>query len=189
MFLICVLFARECGGFPTQLGVTSPRNTELIDQVKIMGILSILSILRITNDTSPFPTSPMAFPQLLVGKVAAITGGLTGIGRVWFLISEFTCMQRGGKKTNMFQAIALDYIRHGAKVSVSHLGGEKEDALLEALRKDVNEAAKTRFLTVSGDISQPETGQNFVAKTVEAFGRLDVFVSNAGVCQFAEFLE
>jgi hypothetical protein len=24
----------------------------------------------------------MAFPQLLVGKVAAITGGLTGIGRV-----------------------------------------------------------------------------------------------------------
>lgn len=101
--------------------------------------------------------------------------------------------ERKRKKTNMSQAIALDYIRHGAKVSVSHLGGEKEDALLEALRKDVNEiepeAAKNRFLTVSGDISQPETGQNFVAKTVEAFGRLDVFVSNAGVCQFAEFLE
>lgn len=97
------------------------------------------------------------------------------------------------KKANILQAIALDYIRHGAKVSISHLGGEKEDTLLEALRKDVNEiepeAAKARFLTVSGDISQPETGQNFVAKTVEAFGRLDVFVSNAGVCQFAEFLE
>jgi NAD(P)-dependent dehydrogenase (short-subunit alcohol dehydrogenase family) len=45
------------------------------------------------------------------------------------------------------------------------------------------------YLTVPGDISQPETGQSFVAKTVEAFGRLDVFVSNAGVCQFAEFLE
>ncbi|KAJ6148084.1 hypothetical protein N7497_010066 [Penicillium chrysogenum] len=104
----------------------------------------------------------MDFPQLLVGKVAAITGGLTGIGR----------------------AIALDYIRHGAKVSISHLGGAKEDTLLEALRKDVNEieaeAANTRFLTVPGDISQPETGQSFVAKTVETFGRLDVFVSNAG---------
>lgn len=156
-----------------------------------------MGIMRITNDTSPFPTSPMAFPQLLVGKVAAITGGLTGIGRVWFLIHAFRERKRnafrGKKKTNMLQAIALDYIRHGAKVSISHLGGEKEDALLEALRKDVNEiepeAAKTRFLTVSGDISQPETGQNFVAKTVEAFGRLDVFVSNAGVCQFAEFLE
>jgi L-rhamnose 1-dehydrogenase len=84
-------------------------------------------------------------------------------------------------------------VRHGAKVSISHLGGPKEDALLEALRKDVNEieagADKTRFLTVSGDISQPETGKEFVAETVAKFGRLDVFVSNAGVCQFAEFLE
>ncbi|KAJ5327755.1 Short-chain dehydrogenase/reductase SDR [Penicillium brevicompactum] len=112
----------------------------------------------------------MAFPQLLVGKVAAITGGLTGIGR----------------------AIALDYIRHGAKVSISHLGGEKEAALIEELHKDVNDIdaeAISRFITIPGDISQPETGQNFVAKTVEAFGRLDVFVSNAGVCRFAEFLE
>jgi L-rhamnose 1-dehydrogenase len=64
---------------------------------------------------------------------------------------------------------------------------------LEALHKEVNEieegADRTRFITVTGDISQPETGKNFVAKTVEAFGRLDVFVSNAGVCQFADFLE
>lgn len=48
---------------------------------------------------------------------------------------------------------------------------------------------RNNFITVSGDISQPETGKNFIAKTVEEFGRLDVFVSNAGVCQFAEFLE
>ena len=93
----------------------------------------------------------------------------------------------------MKQAIALDYIRHGAKVAVSHLGGPKEDELLALLRKDVNEieagADASRFLTVAGDISQPETGRKFVAKTVEAFGRLDVFVSNAGVCQFADFLE
>lgn len=62
-----------------------------------------------------------------------------------------------------------------------------------AIRKEVNEieagADQNRFIAVSGDISQPETGQKFVAQTVEAFGRLDVFVSNAGVCQFADFLE
>ncbi len=91
------------------------------------------------------------------------------------------------------QAIALEYVRHGANVAISHLGGPKEDDQLEALRKEINEieegAAKTRFITVAGDISQPETGKDFVAKTVEAFGRLDVFVSNAGVCQFADFLE
>ncbi|OQE32355.1 hypothetical protein PENSTE_c001G04733 [Penicillium steckii] len=113
----------------------------------------------------------MPLPQLLVGKVTAITGGLTGIGR----------------------AIALDYIRHGAKVAISHLGGPKEEDLLESLRNDINDieagADKSRFIAVSGDISQPETGRNFVAKTVEVFGRLDVFVSNAGVCQFADFLE
>lgn len=94
---------------------------------------------------------------------------------------------------SLLKAIALEYLRHGANVSISHLGGPKEDGLLEAMRKDVSEieagADKTRFVTVAGDISQPEVGQIFVAKTVEAFGRLDVFVSNAGVCQFAEFLE
>lgn len=35
----------------------------------------------------------MAFPQLLIGKVAAITGGLTGIGRVGYLISEYEWIQ------------------------------------------------------------------------------------------------
>lgn len=61
------------------------------------------------------------------------------------------------------------------------------------MRKEVNEietgADPNRFIAVPGDISQPETGQRFVADTLEAFGRLDVFVSNAGVCQFADFLE
>ena len=42
---------------------------------------------------------------------------------------------------------------------------------------------------MAGDISLRETGRDFVSKTVEKFGRLDVFVSNAGVCQFADFLE
>ncbi|RAK99689.1 SDR family NAD(P)-dependent oxidoreductase [Aspergillus ibericus CBS 121593] len=113
----------------------------------------------------------MPLPQLLVGKVAAITGGLTGIGR----------------------AIALDYLRHGAKVAVNHLGGPKEETLIEAMRNDVSfitgSDTENRFLLVAGDITQPETGRDFVAKAVEAFGRLDVFVSNAGVCKFEEFLE
>ncbi|OGM45583.1 short-chain dehydrogenase [Aspergillus bombycis] len=112
----------------------------------------------------------MPLPQLLVGKVAAITGGLTGIGR----------------------AITLEYLRHGAKVAINHLGGPKEEPLLEALQKDVSEitgADSHSFIAVPGDVTQPETGRDFVARTVAAFGRLDIFVSNAGVCKFAEFLE
>ncbi|QKX62463.1 uncharacterized protein TRUGW13939_09624 [Talaromyces rugulosus] len=113
----------------------------------------------------------MATPQLLVGKICGITGGLTGIGR----------------------AIALEYLRHGAKVAINHLGGANDDALVEAFHKDATEVLSgeegKRFITVAGDISKPETGANFVAKIVETFGRLDIFVSNAGVCQFAEFLD
>ncbi|KAL2010060.1 hypothetical protein VTN00DRAFT_5867 [Thermoascus crustaceus] len=126
----------------------------------------------------------MPLPQLLVGKVAAITGGLSGIGR----------------------AIALEYLRQGALVAVNHLGTEPETTLVEALHRDADkiiaEAAEgerqpaegerqqtRRLITVPGDISQPETGTAFVARTVEAFGRLDVFVSNAGVCEFRKFLE
>ncbi|KAL1957071.1 hypothetical protein VTO42DRAFT_6329 [Malbranchea cinnamomea] len=114
--------------------------------------------------------------RLLEGKVAAITGGLTGIGR----------------------AIALEYLRQGASVAISHLGGEKEAPLLEEMTREANEiirqspgsAETKRFIAVAGDISQPETGAEFVAQTVAAFGgRLDIFVSNAGVCQFEEFLQ
>jgi L-rhamnose 1-dehydrogenase len=44
------------------------------------------------------------------------------------------------------------------------------------------------LLTIPGDISQPEAGQFFVARTVAKFERLDTFVSNAGICKFEEFL-
>lgn len=42
---------------------------------------------------------------------------------------------------------------------------------------------------MEGDVSKPETGKELVEAAVRAFGGLDVFVSNAGVCRFAEFLE
>ncbi|KAL4919325.1 hypothetical protein BDW62DRAFT_43859 [Aspergillus aurantiobrunneus] len=115
----------------------------------------------------------MSLPQLLTGKVAAITGGLTGIGR----------------------AIALEYLRHGAYVAVNHLGDSTDEPLLAALQKDVADLLSStrqdqdRYITVSGDISKPETGTEFIQKTVQTFGRLDVFVSNAGVCRFEEFLD
>lgn len=102
--------------------------------------------------------------QLLVGKSAAITGAVTGIGR----------------------AIAIDYLKHGASVAVNYYPDDKSARQFEALQKEVGQNAS--LIGVAGDISKPETGQELVKKAVEKFGRLDIFVSNAGVCQFADFL-
>ncbi len=127
----------------------------------------------------------MTLPPLLRGQVCAITGGLTGIGR----------------------AIAINFLSHGAKVAINYLPShnKEEEVLLSSLRTEALDAIRSRspsaaaslndpdkdvpLLTVPGDISQPEAGQDLVARTVEAFGRLDTFVSNAGICKFEEFLE
>ena len=105
-------------------------------------------------------------PKLLLGKVAAITGGLTGIGR----------------------AIAIGFIKHGCKVAIGHLGGSDEDKALKAMHSEVA-SHTTNFINVPGDISMPETGGILIDAVVKRWGRLDIFISNAGICQFVEFLE
>lgn len=45
------------------------------------------------------------------------------------------------------------------------------------------------MVLVKGDVREPETGTKLVGECVREFGGLDVFVSNAGVCEFAGFLE
>ena len=45
------------------------------------------------------------------------------------------------------------------------------------------------MIEIPGDVGDPETGKKLVAAVVEKWGRLDVFVSNAGICEFKEFLE
>jgi L-rhamnose 1-dehydrogenase len=109
---------------------------------------------------------------LLSGKVAAITGGVTGIGR----------------------SIALEYIQQGCNVAVNHLGQEKDAqdlASLLATAKELKEADPKAgdLIELPGDVSEPETGKILVDTTVEKWGRLDIFVSNAGICAFRPFLE
>lgn len=102
--------------------------------------------------------------MLLKDKVVAITGGVTGIGR----------------------AIAVEMAAQGAKVVVNHLDSEEQAKLAEELGKEIG---SENFLAVPGDISKPETSKLLVSRTVERFGEINVFVSNAGICQFAEFID
>ncbi|KAF8898784.1 hypothetical protein BD779DRAFT_1658901 [Infundibulicybe gibba] len=52
------------------------------------------------------------------------------------------------------------------------------------------EAAKhgAAVVTVPGDIADANTSTVIVDEGIKAFGRIDVLVSNAGICPFAEFL-
>jgi L-rhamnose 1-dehydrogenase len=109
----------------------------------------------------------MPVTNLLAGKTAIITGGTTGIGR----------------------AIALEYVRQGANVVVNHLGLERDKAHLESLVAEAEAIRAGSLDQLAGDVSDPETGTRLVEHAAARFGgRVDVCVSNAGICQFAEFL-
>jgi NAD(P)-dependent dehydrogenase (short-subunit alcohol dehydrogenase family) len=88
------------------------------------------------------------------GKVAFITGAGSGIGR----------------------ATAVAFAAEGARVAIL-------DRSAEALRD--TEAAVRKVggdvLTIACDVSKPEQVEAAVARTVEAFGRLDIAFNNAGV--------
>jgi L-rhamnose 1-dehydrogenase len=109
---------------------------------------------------------------LLTSKSAAITGGTTGIGR----------------------AIALEFVRQGCNVAINHLNlpsdeHHKKSLIEEAAAIKEKDEKAGKLIEVEGDVTKPATGKELVEEAVKAFGKLDIFVSNAGVCKFAEFLE
>lgn len=101
------------------------------------------------------------------GRVAVVTGAGRGIGR----------------------AYALLLAQLGAKVVVNDLGGTAEGTGYdEAPARDVvariEEAGGTAVVH-TGDVSTAEGGEGAVEAALEAFGRIDVVVNNAGNVRFA----
>jgi len=88
------------------------------------------------------------------GMVAFITGGGSGIG----------------------QAAAKLLARRGARVA---LAGRTPDQLAE-VAEGIGDAGGTA-ITVTCDVSDQDSVRSAIATTVEAWGRLDVVVANAGV--------
>jgi glucose 1-dehydrogenase len=88
-------------------------------------------------------------------KVAVVTGAGTGIG----------------------QAIAVAFAAEGASVVVDYVG--KAEVSQETLGKIGGLGGKS--LGVDADISSPDDVARLIQKTVEAFGKLDIFVNNAGI--------
>ena len=97
---------------------------------------------------------PTAASGRLVGRKAVITGGDSGIGR----------------------AVALAFAREGADVLISYLPEEEKDGQ-ETVRL-VEEAGRVA-VAVPGDLVEEAACRAVVQRAVEAFGRIDVLVSNA----------
>jgi glucose 1-dehydrogenase len=91
----------------------------------------------------------------LTGRFALVTGATRGIGR----------------------AIAERFAREGATVAINHRG-EPGDAL-EAVRAAGSPALQHRL--AQGDVSSRADIERMIDETVEAFGRLDIMVNNAGI--------
>ena len=101
--------------------------------------------------------------MLLENKVVLVTGASRGIGR----------------------ATAVEAARQGANVAINTF--RDADAAAEVVAEV--EKLGRRAIAVDGDVALPESAAAFVERAVEALGRVDVFVSNAGICPFHAFLD
>ena len=90
----------------------------------------------------------------LQGRVVAITGGASGIGR----------------------SCALRYLEEGCRVAVCG----RNRAKLEVFRRHCREAGH-EVLCVEADVADTEALERFADTAVSHFGRLDVWYNNAGM--------
>jgi glucose 1-dehydrogenase len=91
----------------------------------------------------------------LKGKVAIVTGGNSGIGK----------------------AVVLGLAEQGANVAIDYVADE---AATTELEKKV-QALGDKVIGVKADVSKVDDLRMLIDKAVEAFGRLDVMVNNAGI--------
>jgi 3-oxoacyl-[acyl-carrier protein] reductase len=93
----------------------------------------------------------------LEGDVAIITGGNTGIGR----------------------AVAMAYADEGADVAVAWVAREPE---ARSLVREIEQRGR-RALAIRADVTDETDVRAMVAQVRDAFGRIDILVSNAGIQQ------
>ncbi len=90
-----------------------------------------------------------------------------------------------GASREIGAAMALALAREGAAVVVSYFG---EPDRAEATADRIH-AAGGRAITFRADSSQRADNFALVAAAVESFGRLDIFVANAGITKFGRFID
>ncbi len=100
--------------------------------------------------------------QNLKNKVALVTGARRGMGKS--------------------HAIAL--AKQGAKVVVTDINQADCQKVVDEIKNFGGEAMAFKL-----DVSDKSEVDSVVAEIVNKFGRLDILINNAGICQFKPFLE
>lgn len=96
-------------------------------------------------------------PKVLSGQVAAITGAARGIGK----------------------ATAEAFVRQGMKVAIGDLDIAEAQKAADALGASA--------IAVELNVTDPASIENFLDETEKAFGKVDVFVNNAGIMPLSHF--
>src|SRR5919204_415837 len=90
----------------------------------------------------------------LKGKIACVTGGSEGIGK----------------------GIAAALAREGCDVAVC---ARRKD-LLEKTAEEIRRASGRKVLAIAADLTREADAKSFVEGAQRHFGRIDIFVNNAG---------
>ncbi|MBU1181528.1 MAG: SDR family NAD(P)-dependent oxidoreductase [Proteobacteria bacterium] len=106
------------------------------------------------------------------GRVAIVTGAGAGLGRVY----------------------ALELAKRGAKVVVNDLGGSRDGSgtgSSSAADKVVDEikAAGGEAVANYDNVATPEGGERIVKTALDAFGRIDILINNAGILRDKSFIK
>src|SRR5215475_7701996 len=100
------------------------------------------------------PEAEAEVGRRLLRKSSLITGAARGIGR----------------------ATAELFALEGARIVASDIDGDGLNELGERLQ-----AQGAEVVVVQGDVAKPDEARSMIGAAIEAYGRLDVLVANAGV--------
>lgn len=99
----------------------------------------------------------------LKGKIALVTGSSRGLG----------------------YATALELAKEGARVAINSRTQENATAAAQKIQAET----QAEVLALAGDVTDPAVPEKLVSATVEAFGGLDILVTNAGGPKAGSFEE
>ena len=102
--------------------------------------------------------------QQLQGRVAVVTGAGGGLGR----------------------AHALELARHGARLVLNDLGGERQGSPVIQVADEILQRGGEAIVD-HGSVTDPEAMQALVANALQCWGRLDILVNNAGILRDRSF--